>query len=78
MEYTFIVTCTIYYGKKNYECYGMALIVECERGIEIIKEYSSLTFDKSKITGLVKLCNEFKISEMNLDEVVDDFINGEY
>ena len=49
IEQKYIMSCTTYYGKKTYNFYGMLIVVESERGLEVIKEYNTLTSDKAKI-----------------------------
>ena len=73
----YIVSCTTYYGKKTYHYYGMVMVKESERGLEILKEYSTLTSDKSKAAHLVSLCNELNVSEFYADEIVEDFLCSE-
>lgn len=80
IEQKYIMSCTTYYGKKTYNFYGMLIVVESERGLEVIKEYNTLTSDKSKILRLISLCNKMKVSEHCVNEIVEDFIfseNGE-
>ena len=80
IEQKYIMSCTTYYGKKTYNFYGMLIVVESERGLEVIKEYNTLTSDKAKILRLISLCNKMKVSEHCVNEIVEDFIfseNGE-
>ena len=66
--------------EKTYNFYGMLVVKESERGLEIIKEYSTLTSDKFKALRLISLCNKLEISEIFVDDIVEDFIfseNGE-
>ena len=73
----YILSCTTYYGKKTYNFYGMLIVKESERGLEIIKEYSTLTSDKFKALRLISLCNKLEISEIFVDDIVEDFICNE-
>lgn len=73
----YILSCTTYYGEKTYNFYGMLIVKESERGLEIIKEYSTLTSDKFKALRLISLCNKLEISEIFVDDIVEDFICNE-
>lgn len=77
IEQKYIVSCINYYGKKTYNYYGIILAKETEEGLEILKEYNSLTSNKSKVLQLVDLCNKLEISIYSIDDVVEDFLYGE-
>ena len=77
IEQKYIMSCTTYYGEKTYNFYGMLIVKESERGLEIKKEYNTLTSDKSKASRLVSLCNQLNASELSADEILEDFLYNE-
>ena len=62
--------------KKYILTYGIAYVEEINGKQELIEEVSSITTNKDKAERLVRLCNEHKLSPIQLKEKAFDLIEA--
>ena len=63
-----------YFADESYTFYGVALVIEEKKQLEILEEYSCLTNNELQAKKFVKLCNELNLQEEDLRNVIEDFI----
>lgn len=62
--------------KKYILTYGIAYVEEVDGKIELLEEISSITTNKNKAESLIKICNEHKLSPIQLKEKAFDLIEA--
>lgn len=75
MDSKYIATKTTYsYNGEARTVYGVAVIDENEDGFDVIKTFSDLSNDKSRVDAFVASCNQNKLSMSHFHDAIEDFI----
>ncbi len=55
--------------------YGIEVSVISDDGrLEVIRTISDITQDRTRLQGLVDICNELSLSHLHIDDIVEDFL----
>jgi len=54
--------------------YGIAAVTESDDCMIVLRLFTALTTDKSRIQKLVNLCNQLNLDLIHIEEVIEDFL----